>query len=299
MYHIIERRKYFFGLSLLLLIPGVLALIVWGLKFGIDFTGGSRVTLAFRGEPPVAAAIKAVVEKVKPGEIHVQAQGGGEVAIRFPEVTPEEHETLLNDLRSRFGEIEERSFETIGPTIGVELRNRSAVATVLVLLGIIVYVTWAFRKVSIGPVPSWVYGLATLIALLHDLLMVIGAFAIIGRFTDTVIDSLFITALLTVLGFSVHDTIVVFDRIRERLRISQAATFEQTVNESINQTLVRSLSTSFTTLLVLVVLLLFGGESLKPFVLALTIGITAGTYSSIFVASPLLVVWNNIRRSRT
>ena len=168
----------------------------------------------------------------------------------------------------------------------------------LVLVDIILYISWAFRRVNIGPVPAWVYGMSAIIALVHDVFIVVGIFAILGHWFGIEIDSLFVTAMLTVLGFSVHDTIVVFDRVRERLIQGREQTFEDTVNVSLNQTLVRSLNTSTTTLLVLCALFLFGGVTIKNFSLALLIGIASGTYSSIFVASPLLVVYNSWRRRR-
>jgi preprotein translocase subunit SecF len=176
--------------------------------------------------------------------------------------------------------------------IGKELRSAAFLQLILVSLGIIFYIAYAFRKVS-KPVSSWRFGIAAIVALIHDLFIVIGAFSLLGHFGGVEIDSLFVTALLTVLGFSVHDTIVVFDRIRENLRIRAGQSLSEIINSSINQTLVRSINTSLTVIFVLLALLLFGGESIHNFVLALFIGIIAGTYSSIFIASPILIVWHN------
>ena len=194
------------------------------------------------------------------------------------------------------GMIEEQ-FTSIGPVIGRELKGQAAVQLILVSLGIIFYIAYAFRKVT-RPVSSWRFGVAAIVALVHDLLIVIGVFAILGHYRGVEVDSLFVTALLTVLGFSVHDTIVVFDRIRENLRIRAGANLFEIINNSINQTLIRSLNTSLTVVFVLAALFLFGGESIHYFVLALLIGIVAGTYSSIFIASPILYVWHTWEVSR-
>jgi preprotein translocase subunit SecF len=242
-------------------------------------------------EAPTATLVSEQLADVVAGAIGVQAADNHGFVLRLPFLTNEQHQAVLDRLTSAYPQTEELSFETVGPTIGRELKQRAVVAVVLVLLAIIVYITWAFRRVSTGPVSSWVFGLSALMALIHDVFMVIGAFALLGHFFGIEVSALFVTALLTVLGFSVHDTIVVFDRVRERLRSSAAQTFEGVVNESLNQTLVRSINTSLTTVLVLVALYLFGGASIKFFVLALIIGIISGTYSSIFVATPLLVVY--------
>ncbi len=294
MFRIVQKRNVFFALSLVVLIPGIIALGRWGLKLGIDFTGGTIIQYT---SVPADAVVG--IEKVYTDNHHTivsQPTENSGLSIRLEPITSEQRAALTTALSQQFPQIQETSFETIGPTIGQELRTKAITSTVLVLVGILLYVTWAFRRVSVGPVRSWVYGAATVIALFHDLLVVIGVFAILGHFHQTEIDNLFVTALLTVLGFSVHDTIVVFDRIRERLLTTETHSFEETVNESVNQTLARSLNTSLTTLLVLAALYLFGGDSIRSFTLALLIGITAGTYSSIFIASPLIVVWDRVRR---
>ena len=296
MYQIIQKRNWLFALSILVLVPGIIAFATWGLKLGIDFTGGSLIDLAFTSGRPEIALIQQVITKTGVGEAQLQTKGDQEIVVRLPHLTNDQHQKVIGDLRAKFTGLEERSYETIGPTIGKELRDTSVTLTILVLVFIVAYVAWSFRRVSRGPVKSWAYGLAAVIALIHDLFVVVGIFAILGHYFNIELDSLFVTALLTVLGFSVHDTIVVFDRIRERLGLSAGKSFEDLVNESLNQTLVRSLNTSLTTLLVLLALYLFGGESIKNFTLALLIGITSGTYSSIFVASALLVVWHDWKR---
>ncbi len=298
MYRIVQKRNYLFGLSLLLLVPGIIAFSIWGLRLGIDFTGGTLASINLPSAPQ-ADAVRAVVEKMALGETSVQSTGASSYDIRLPYLTSTQHDTFTSQLTAAYPDATVDSFDTIGPTIGRELRQRAVVALSLVLVAILIYVSWAFRKVSRGPVPSWVYGLSALIALVHDVLMVIGVFAIIGHFFNVDVNSLFVTALLTVLGFSVHDTIVVFDRVRERLRLSAQQTFEGIVNESLNQTMVRSLNTSLTTVIVLFALFFFGGESIRMFVLALIIGIISGTYSSIFVATPLLVVYERFKARRS
>jgi preprotein translocase subunit SecF len=211
-------------------------------------------------------------------------------------ITNDQREKILTGLKQQDANFVEQSFESVGPTVGAELKRKAIVAVILVLALIVLYVTWAFRKVSAGPVASWVYGVSAIVALIHDVVMVIGIFALLGHFFSIEVDSLFVTALLTVLGFSVHDTIVVYDRIRERIASAVGKTYEEVVNESLNQTLIRSINTSMTAILILFALVLFGGDSIRHFTLALLIGIASGTYSSIFVASPLLVVWEKLKR---
>lgn len=295
MFQIIRHRRIFLAFSALLVVLGVAAFAVWGLKLGIDFTGGTIVQ--YEGVDETARGVLRSTYADAGLSPVLQRVGADGVSIRLSELSLDDQASLRDAVSGALPNITETSFETIGPTIGRELRQKAVVATALVLVGIVLYVTWAFRRVSIGPVRAWVYGAATIIALAHDLVVVIGVFAILGTFFNVEIDSLFVTALLTVLGFSVHDTIVVFDRIRERLGLTETQQFAETVNESVNQTMVRSLATSATTLLVLVALFLFGGESIRYFTLALVVGIVSGTYSSIFVASPLLVVWERWRNT--
>lgn len=187
-------------------------------------------------------------------------------------------------------DVEEIRFESIGPVIGQELKNKAILAIILVLMAIIAYLAYAFRKVS-RPVPSWQYGVAAVIALTHDILIVTGIFSVLGHFFNIQVDALFVTALLTILGFSVHDTIVTFDRIRENIFRRQDRTFEEVINYSINETITRSINTTLTVLIVLTAIFLFGGASVKYFILALIFGVIVGTYSSIFIASPLVLIW--------
>lgn len=298
MYKIIQKRNWLFGLSIAVLIPGIISLFVFGLKQSIDFTGGSRLTATFAGTRPEGPVAAKVVTDLGFGTAIAQTAGDKDMVISLPDITNDQRQQVLDKLNETYTGVTEKAFETIGPTVGKELLKRSLTSIILVLVAIILYVSWAFRKVGVGPVPSWVYGASAVLALAHDLLIVVGIFSILGHFANIEIDSLFVTALLTVLGFSVHDTIVVFDRVRERLLVGSETSFEETVNVSLNQTLIRSLNTSLTTMLVLVALYLFGGVTIRNFVLALLIGIACGTYSSIFVASPLLVLYDSWKRKR-
>jgi len=298
MFRIIQKRNWLFVFSLIILIPGMIALGRWGLRLGIDFTGGTKLTVAFTDNRPAAPDLAKEITDFGYGTALVQTAGEKEALIRLPTLTNDQRQELLKKLQPKYTGLEEKSFESIGPILGQELWRRAATAVILVLIAIVCYISWAFRKVNIGPVPAWIYGLSAILALVHDLLIVVGIFSILGHYAGVEIDSLFVTALLTVLGFSVHDTIVVFDRIRERLTVGHEQSYEETVNLSLNQTMVRSLNTSLTTLLVLVALYLFGGLTIKNFVLALLIGIASGTYSSIFVASPLLVVYERWRAKK-
>lgn len=291
MYNIIHKRNWLFAFSLAILVPGIISLFLFGLRLGLDFTGGTKMTVIFSGARPEGPKVAALATKAGFGEATAQTAGDKDIVIRLPSITNEQRQKLLTTLEAEYPGVTEKTFESIGPVIGQELWKKAVTAIALVLIAIVFYISWAFRKVKVGPVPAWVYGLAAILALVHDLFIVIGIFSLLGHFYRIEIDSLFVTALLTVLGFSVHDTIVVFDRVRERLLRGQEDTFEETVNVSLNQTLVRSLNTSLVTLLVLLALYLFGGASIHNFTLALLIGIASGTYSSIFVATPLLVVY--------
>lgn len=291
-YNIIGYRKLWYSISGTLLVVSAMAIALWGLKLGIDFTGGSLVEVEFRENRPVMKDIESAIGD-KFGKVNITPLGEKGAALRLRSLNEDEHQQLITSLKEKLGKdkgddyIKESRFTSIGPTIGAELQQKAVWAIVLVLVAIILYIAWAFRKVS-KPVPSWQYGLAAVLALFHDVFIPVGIFAGLGHFMGVEIDTLFITALLTVLGFSVHDTIVVFDRIRENL-LKPADQFSVVVNRSVNETLARSINTSLATLLVLFTTLIFGGETIRYFVLTLILGIIFGTYSSIFIASPLLV----------
>lgn len=288
-YPIIKYRNIWFVLSGIIVVASVAALLIYPLRLGIDFTGGSLMEVTF-DERPVTQTMRDGLEDIGYSEAVVQTTGESGMLIRLPELGEDDHQSVLGSLQEKYGEVEELRFESIGPSIGAELKQSAVWSLAMVLIAIALYVAYAFRKVS-RPVSSWKYALVTLIAaLLHDVLVPLGVFALLGHFLLVELNSGFIAAILTILGFSVHDTIVVFDRIRENL-LRSGGKFDEVVERSVNETLARSINTTLTTLFPLVAIYLFGGETLKYFALALIIGMVAGTYSSIFLASPLLVVF--------
>ena len=294
---IIGKKNLYFALSLIVVAPGLIALLLFGLNLSIDFTGGSRLTISFpqKVEKTTSEKIKNTLTKENLKVSTVETSGNS-LLIRTSPMDQKQNIKFVNTLSKEFKGAKETQFETIGPTIGKETTINAIKAVILASILIIIYITWSFRKVP-KPASSLRFGVSAIIALIHDVLVVLGIFAILGHFFGVEVDSLFVTALLTVIGFSVHDTIVVFDRIRENLRKSQGS-FPQIVNDSILQTLDRSLNTSLTVLLVLFALLLFGGDTIKWFVVALLIGVASGTYSSIFNAAPILVVWQEWSEKR-
>lgn len=300
-YRIIQKRKFFLSISGVLIAAAIFALVTWGLNFGVDFRGGSLLEAKFNAYQPEISDIQASLAEADINNLTVQPTEDGTFIIRFKDASDEKHKAVvkqLKDLAQNSGQegasFEELSFDSVGPSIGKELKSKSFNASFIVLIMIILYISWSFRKVS-RPISSWKYGVAAIIALAHDVIITLGAFAAFGHFFQIEINTPFIAAILTVLGYSVSDSIVVFDRIRENLPKSKE-NFEDTINFSINQTLSRSLSTSFSSMLALMAILIFGGSTIQDFALALLIGIFVGTYSSIFVASPILVVWHKLMR---
>jgi preprotein translocase subunit SecF len=292
MLNIIKYYKFWMGLSVVLFLAGVISLSVFGLKLGIDFKGGTLTQVQFSENRPEVSEVASLLHDNGFSDAQLQPAGDKSAIIRTGPMEKEGHDKLLKTLTDKYGTVTEEQFTSIGPVIGKELRSGAFVQLTLVSLGIILYIAYAFRKVT-RPVSSWRFGMSAIVALLHDLVIVLGAFSLLGHFLNVEVDGLFVTAMLTVLGFSVHDTIVVFDRIRENLRVRAGQSLSDIINNSINQTLVRSINTSLTVVFVLTSLLLFGGETIRYFVLALLIGIVAGTYSSIFIASPILLIWHN------
>ena len=411
MIKIVQKRKIWFAFSALLISASLIALLSCGLKFGIDFTGGTLMEFSFKNETLNSQEIRDALADLDLGEINVQFSGEKNVLLRFKDVDEDTHQKILSALDSAIsgendtdeeipptplsergskiiedenleenkennneesniegteeskpfsglikkalaadeeiisnieeteeteetegsgievitssgeeinidvedinlsdieseeidlgamtgtgGEnanIEEKRFNSIGPVIGNELKEKAVLAIVIALIAIVLYNGFAFRKVSF-PVSSFKYGIIATIALFHDVIITLGVFSVLGYFYNVEIGIPFVAAILAILGYSVNDTIVVFDRTRENLLKSGIDDFEKIVNKSVNETLVRSINTSFTTLIVLAVLYLFGGDTIKYFVVALMVGISAGTYSSIFIASPLLVTW--------
>lgn len=263
---------------------------------GIDFTGGALLEYKFqKGIDKNDLKHRISSQGLEVSQINSSAENT--YIIRTKATEQNKINDLKNYLSKEFGTIEERRVEFVGPVIGAELKKKAMIAVLLASVMIVLYIAFSFRKIP-KPASSWRFGITAIAALMHDILVVIGIFAILGKFMNVEIDTLFVTALLTVIGFSVHDTIVVFDRIRENLRKMGGLDFSKTVNESIIQTIDRSLNTSLTVILVLIALLLFGGESIRWFVVALLIGIISGTYSSIFNASPLLVTWHDWSEKR-
>lgn len=292
MLNIIQKKKIWYSFSGLLLVVSILSLSLWGLKFGLDFTGGTLMEVSFTNSRPEVSKLNDELAKLNLGSVSIQPAGEKDVIFRLRDINEENHQQILTSLKTLGGELTELRFESVGPVIGSELKKRALWAVIIACLFIVSYIAWAFRKVS-RPVASWKYGLSAVAALAHDVLITVGAFSLLGHFMGVEIDALFVSAILTVLGFSVHDTIVVFDRTRENLFRGASSDFTSTVNKSVNDTITRSINTSLTVLLVLSALFFLGGETIKYFALTLMIGITVGTYSSIFIASPLLVDWYN------
>ena len=300
MYNIIGKRKIWFGFSGLLSIVAIVFLALWGLKLGIDFTGGSILEVSYSQARPSMEQVSESLADLDINSLKLQPSGEYNYIIRFEEIAESTHQAINTSLSTieiegvEGNEFSELRFEAVGPVIGNELKTKAVQAIVIVLVFIVLYIAFAFRKVS-KPVASWKFGIAAIIALVHDVLIIAGIFAALGYFMNIEVDSLFVTALLTILGFSVHDTIVTFDRTRENLFKNQDKSFNEIVNISVNQTIIRSINTSVTTLLVLMAIYFFGGDSIKNFVLALILGVIIGTYSSIFLASPLLTIWRKVK----
>jgi preprotein translocase subunit SecF len=291
MYNIVKYRYWFFGLSLLVIVPGMLALLAWGLPLAIDFTGGSLLDVRFpSGVVPSNEAILSVYASFGYGDSQVQTSGADALIIRSKSMDESTQAKVVAEMQKRFGEeIVVQRFDNVGPAVGREVAQRAAGAVALAAIGIMLYITFAFWRIP----HAYRYGVSAIIAMLHDVAVVIGVGAILGKLIGWEFDSLFLTALLTVIGFSVHDTIVVFDRIRENSNIYKRVPYEAVVNHSIVQTLARSLNTQLTVMFTLLALALLGGVTIRHFVVTLLIGVFSGTYSSIFNAAPILVVWEN------
>lgn len=293
---IIQKRKIFFSISALLVTASIVLFLVWGLKPGIDFTNGVLMEVKFAEKNPATDQIKQTLQGLDLGGVVVQPSEDNSMLIRFVSESDELNQQVKDKLEQDYPGI---SFERIEfTTTSSESKKKALEAVVIAAFGIAIYIAWAFRKVS-RPVESWKYGMAAIIALAHDTIITLGVFVILGKFYGVEVGIPFVAALLTILGYSVNDTIVVFDRIRENLLKSGAKEdFENTVNNSINETLARSINTSLTVLLVLLAIFFFGGLSIKYFALALIIGVFFGTYSSIYIASALLVEsWRYSKRS--
>ncbi|HTY39895.1 MAG TPA: protein translocase subunit SecF [Candidatus Paceibacterota bacterium] len=295
MLNIIGHKNIFLTISALAVGAALVAILTFGLREGVDFQGGTlwRVHIQNTDSQKIEDVFH---NDLKVVDAHVTAESTADnYLIKLPAIGEGAHNAYSSNLKTKFPNIEELSYQSIGPTVGAELRKNSLIAIALVLVGISLYIAFAFRKVF-RPVSSWTYGTMTLITLFHDVAIPAGLLAVLGKYANVEIDGNFIVALLVIMGFSVHDTIVVFDRIRENLMLDRAkSAFAHVVNTSVNQTLARSINTSLTLILVLVALYFAGPSSLHYFILTLLIGVTTGIYSSIFVASPLLIVWQNFQ----
>lgn len=294
---IVNNRKIFYGFSIILAIVCLYGLFTYGLNLGIDFKGGSLLEINYAGNRPSQDLIE---DTLSPLNLDASVREAGEQGfiIRMRNISEAERLTTYEHLTKVSGKYEVTRFTSIGPVLGAEAARKSVYSIILVLVAILLFIAFVFRKVS-EPVSSWKYGIIALLALFHDVLIPIGAFTFLGYFAGLQVDTLFVTAVLVVLGFSIHDTIVVFDRVRENLKHEKEAKeknknhfekpFENIVGESINETFARSINTSLTTIFAVAVLYAIGGEATRPFALTLLIGLTSGTYSSIFIASPMLV----------
>jgi preprotein translocase subunit SecF len=287
---VIKHKKIFISISTILVLFSIASLFVFPLRVGIDFKGGALTEVVYQGSRPAQSDLDAQFKTLDLGSILIQPTGELGYIVKSPDINEVQHSLLLKTL-SEDGKspLEEKSFNSIGPSVGRELTTKAIIAIILVSFGIIIFIALAFRKVS-KPVSSWKYGLIAVISLLHDVIISIGLFAILSHFYGAEIDTLFVVAALTILGLSVSDTIVIFDRIRENLRNKVESSFNDTVAKSLDQSYMRSIFTSLTVIIVLLSLFFFGPESTKYFALMLTAGMFFGTYSSIFLASPLLVL---------
>ena len=289
---IVSRRKIYFAISILMLLGSLYGLVFYQLKLGIDFTGGTLMEVNFLEERPANIQIKERLADLQLGEVNLQPAGGSGLILKTKDIDEATHQEIL----SKLGNVEEIRFESVGPVIGAELKRSAIWAIALSLLAIVIYIAWSFRKVS-KPVPSWQYGLVAIISLFHDVFITLGVFSFLGHFKGVEIGLPLVAAFLTILGYSVNNSIVIFDRARENLLRSDWKDFAETINLSINQSIRRCINTALTTLLVLLAIFFLGGESIKYFALALIIGITVGTYSSIFITAPLIVSWQNRRKN--
>ncbi len=293
-FYMMKYRKIYYTISGVLVTASIGAIIFLGIPLGLDFEGGSLMELRYTeaDKVPAREKIENALQDLDLGALQVQHSGDQGVILRFRDVNENTHQEVLSNIQEvSEGEFSESRFETVGPTVGEETKNKSLVAISIVVLIIIAYIAWAFRKVSY-PVSSIKYGITSIIALAHDIIITLGVFSLYTHFTGKEAGIPFVVALLTILGYSVNDTIVIFDRVRENLqRLGDTISFEEGVSKSVKESLVRSLNTSLTTLIVLFAVLFFGGDTLNNFIFTLITGIVVGVYSSLFVASPLLVEW--------
>lgn len=285
----VKFRKIYYIFSGLLVLGSITALVMFGLKFGIDFKGGSILEVDFQNTRPTNQTIQDKIKDLNLGEVTLQPTGEKGLILRTKEIDEATHQKIIEKI-NEISPITEKRFETVGPLIGQELAQKTWKVIILSLLAMLIYIALAFRKVK-KPISSWQYGLFSILGLVHNVLVPIGVFAVLGKYYNVEIGVPFIVALLTIVGYSINDTVVVFDRVRENLLRRASENFEEVVNISINQTFGRSINTVLTVLFSLVAIYFFGGDTLKYFVLAMIIGIAVGAYSSVFIAAPFLVTW--------
>ncbi|HAQ03074.1 protein-export membrane protein SecF [Candidatus Nomurabacteria bacterium RIFOXYC2_FULL_36_8] len=283
---IIKYKKIFVSISIALVVLSIGAIAYFGLNMGIDFKGGSLTEVEYTTIRPEQTVVDASLKTLSIGQALIQPIGEKGYSIKTRDITDKEHKEILTALGQ---DAVEKSFTSIGPSVGAELVRKSIISFILVSLGIIFWIAFSFRKVS-KPVSSWKYGFIAIITLIHDIIIPVGVFAVLSHFSGVEVDTLFVVAILTILGLSVSDTIVVFDRIRENIRVGHFKTFDETVGRSLDQVYTRSIATSSTVIIALLALVFFGPASTKVFALMLTAGMFFGTYSSIFLASPMLVL---------
>lgn len=288
--NLIKHRKIWYTLSLLVLIPGTISLILWGLKPSIDFTGGTQIE--FSGTEDQAKVEEIALQAGLESFTITKTDNG--LIFRSKNADTEKENKLKSEVESQISGAKQIRIDSVGPSISEEITRNAVIMIAGASLLIIIYIAIMFKKVP-KPASSWEFGTTAVIAVLHDTLVLLGVFSLLGHFYGVEVDPLFITAVLTVIGFSIHDTVIIFDRIRENLIRGSYRDFEQTVSVSVFEMLPRTLNTSYLVWIILLILYLFGGSSIKYFVLALLIGILSGTYSSILNASPLLVTWESYK----
>jgi len=301
---IVNHRKIFFSISAILVALSLFSIFNFGLKLGVDFTGGSILEITYKNSIPEQGEVLKTVESSGVEQVVVRQAGEDGYIIKTEVITDAQKNIILENLTSESlesNEISVERFNTVGPTLGDELKTKASIALVVLIIVIIFFIAYTFRHVS-KPVSSWKYGFTAIIALIHDVLITLGVFTFLGGVYGIEIDTLFVTALLVILGYSINDTIVVLDRVRENLRDQKdevkEKNFDTFVGRSLNETFSRSINTSITTLLALLALYFIGGIATQTFALALIIGVIAGSYSSLFLAAPLLVVFKNKQKAK-
>lgn len=293
MINFIKYKRIYYGISSILILASLFSLVFFGVNFGIEFTGGSMMEIEYSEDVPSVSELRSTLSGIGLNDVTIQPIGENGFVLRMPNISQDKYISLKDSLSGAT----EKYFESIGPTIGEELKNKSVISIILASLAIVLYIALTFRNMGSKNIRSWQYGMvAAGIGFFHDVLIVLGAFSIMGYLYGIQFSVPIAVALLTVLGYSINDTVVVFDRIRENIAKNPRLVFPDIVNKSLNETLERSINTSATTLFVLIAIFVLGGETIRWFVFAMILGISVGTYSSIFLAGPLLVTWFNNKK---